>query len=161
MRYLVIIIFVVSIVSCSQKKQENSINSDNYDPIMSPYIAIVEALSQDDFERVSKAGKLLSEANVDNGVMLALVRMGSLIIEASSLYDQRAILEQMGMVMPLYIEQSMLNNYPIYKFNCKNEFDGKVVVWYYVQKNSKNPFIGGNSGECVELVETIDPVIKN
>jgi len=86
--------------------------------------------------------------------------MGALIAETSSAYDQRAILEQFGMVIPLYLEQSIINDYPIYKFKCKNEFDGKEVFWFSLSKQSKNPFIGANSDDCVEMVEEIKPVIK-
>lgn len=159
MKYLSVL-FIILAISCTENKKE-VVNElpENYDSILTPYLNIVEALAQDDFEKARVVGKQLSEAEKDTGVKLALVRMGQLMNEASSLYDQRTILEQLGMVMPLYIEQSIVNNYAIYKFKCKNEFGGKEVVWFSISKKTNNPFIGNNSDECIELVETIEPVI--
>ena len=152
---------VVITIGCSENKKEEIVNEiqENYDPIFTPYLAIVDALINDDFEQTRLNGQQLSKAEKNTGVELALVRMGQLLNEASSLYDQRTILEQLGMVMPLYLERSIVNDYPIYKFKCKNEFDGKEVTWFGLSKKSENPFIGNNSDECIELVETIEPVI--
>ena len=162
MRKYIGVLFVLAIlIGCSEEKKEDVVDKlpENYDSIFTPYLAIVDALINDDYNQARLVGKQLSEAEKDTGVKLALVRMGQLMNEASSLYDQRTILEQLGMVIPLYLEQSIVNDYPIFKFKCKNEFDGKEVVWFGLSKNTKNPFIGDNSDECIELVETIEPVI--
>ncbi len=160
MRYLIFIVLIAITVSCTTNKQEKvSQLPDNWDPILTPYISIVDALVNDDFVKTRELGMQLQNSEATNGVELAFKSMGRLINEASSLYDQRAILEQMAIVMQLYIEQSIINDYYIYKFKCINEYDGKEVTWYALSKKSKNPFIGENSTDCVELVETIEPVI--
>lgn len=161
MKYLTVLIFLVLTVGCFENKKDEVVEEvpENYDPIFTPYLAIVDALINDDFDQTRIVGLQLSKAEKDTGVKLALVRMGQLINEASSLFDQRTILEQLGMVMPLYLEQSIVNDYPIYKFKCKNDFDGKEVVWFGLSKKTENPFIGDNSDECIELVETIEAVI--
>ncbi len=163
MKVLMPFLLLLFVVACSSPQEEETVKEEideNYDPILSPYFLIVDALVNDDFEGVKKYGNMVSKANSDTGVKLALVRMGTLISQASSTYDQRAVMKQFGMVIPLYIDASVLNSYPIYKFKCKNEFDGKEVFWLSLSKNSKNPFIGGNSNECVDLVETIEPVLN-
>lgn len=161
MKYLTVLFFLVLTVGCSENKKDEVVEEvpENYDPIFTPYLGIVDALINDDFDQTRIVGLQLSKAEKDTGVKLALVRMGQLINEASSLFDQRTILEQLGMVMPLYLEQSIVNDYPIYKFKCKNDFDGKEVVWFGLSKKTENPFIGDNSDECIELVETIEAVI--
>lgn len=161
MKYLIFLFVLVLTIGCSEQKKEEVVDKlpKNYDPIFTPYLAIVDALINDDYNQARLVGKQLSEADNDTGVKLALVRMGQLMNEASSLYDQRTILEQLGMVIPLYLEQSIVNEYSIYKFKCVNEFDGKEVVWFSLSKKTNNPFIGDNSEECIELVETIEPVI--
>ncbi len=156
-------LILLFVVGCSSPQKEEKVEvakDENYDPILSPYFLIVEALINDDFERAKTYGLVVSEADSDTGVKLALTRMGILIAQASSTYDQRAVLKQFGMVIPLYIKESLLNYYAIYKYKCKNEFDGKEVYWLSLSKNSKNPFIGENSSECVELVETIEPILN-
>lgn len=148
--------------SASDEKEELNIFvlTEGQDSVLTPYFKIVHALQNDEFDKTRGYAKLLSAASVENGVMLALTRMGTLMSESSTSYNQRVILEQMGMVIPLYIEQNALNNYLIYKFKCINEFDAKEVVWYDLSKKTTNPFIGKNSNECIELVETIKPVLK-
>lgn len=160
-KYLVILFALAILISCSEQKKEEVVDElpENHDPIFTPYLAIVDALINDDFVKSRSAGLQLSKADKDTGVKLALVRMGELMNNASSLYDQRAILEQLGMVMALYLEQSIVNDYSVYKFKCKNEFDGKEVIWFGLSKTTENPFIGKKSDECIELVETIEPVI--
>ena len=158
------ILFIILIIfGCTNTDKPDSISQfEEYnDPILAPYFEIVEALSKDNFERAKMGGKQLSKASSDTGVKLALVRMGQLLNEASSLYNQRAILEQLGMVIPLYIDESVTNKFVIYKFKCINEFDGKEVVWLGISAKTRNPFIGGNSNECIELVEKIQPIIKD
>lgn len=160
MKYNFILIILAIAIACTpNQKEEVSQLQENLDPILSPYFLIVAALSNNDFEKSREAAKRLSDAESNNGVELALVRMGTLMSESSSLYNQRSILEQLGMVIPLYIEQSIINDYQIYKFKCVNEYDGKEVVWFSLLKDSHNPFIGDDSNECIELVETIEPVI--
>lgn len=160
-KYISILFTLAMFISCSEEKKEEVVDElpENYDPIFTPYLAIVDALINDDFEKSRAAGLQLSKSDKETGVKLALVRMGELFTEASSLYDQRTILEQLGMVMPLYLEQSIVNDYPIYKFKCINEFDGKEVIWFGLSKKTENPFIGDNSDECIELVEKIEPAI--
>lgn len=133
---------------------------EGQDPILAPYFEIVKALQNDQFDKAREVGRVLAAAEQDTGVKLALTRMGTLMNQASSTFDQRDILKQMGMVMTLYIEQDIINEVPIYKFKCVNEFDGKEVVWFGLSKHTTNPFIGENSNECIELVETIKPIIK-
>ncbi len=154
-----LLVFVGACAGSSNEEKE-ILKEENLDPILTPYFKIVKALQNDEFDNARKFGKMLSSADANTGVKLALTRMGTMMSESSSAYNQRALLEQLGMVIPLYIEQNMLNDYLIYKFKCKNEFDGKEVFWYGLSKKSANPFIGGNSNECVELIETIKPVIK-
>ncbi len=158
--FLVLFLIGVGCTSSTQEKKVEEVVDENYDPILTPYFSIVEALIKDDFEKARTYGLEVSKATSDTGVKLALTGMGTLMAEASSSYDQRAILEQFGMVIPLYLEQSIINDYPIYTFKCKNEFDEKEVFWFSLSKQSKNPFIGNNSGDCVEMVEEIKPIIK-
>ncbi len=163
----VLIFFVLFLLaacggSTSEKEEESNsfVLAENQDSILMPYFEIVKALQNDEFDKASELGKLLSTASTDTGVKLALTRMGALMSQSSSIYDQRAVLEQMGMVITLYIEQEIMNDYPIYKFKCKNKFDGKEVVWFSFTKKTSNPFIGENSNKCIELIETFEPIIK-
>ncbi len=158
--FLVLFLIGVGCTSSTQEKKVEDVVDENYDPILTPYFKIVEALIADNFEKARTYGLEVSKATSDTGVKLALTGMGTLMAEASSSYDQRAVLEQFGMVIPLYLEQSIINDYPIYTFKCKNEFDKKEVFWFSLSKQSKNPFIGNNSGDCVEMVEEIKPIIK-
>ncbi len=161
MKVLLPFLLLLFVAGCSSPQQEETVKVDkNYDPILTPYFNIVKALQQDEFDKARGFGKQLATASSDTGVKLALTRMGTLMSQSASTYDQRTILEQMGMVITLYIEQEMLNNYFIYKFKCNNEFGSKEVVWYGLSKNTTNPFIGENSNDCIELVETIEPVLK-
>ncbi len=165
-RNLSILLVILFLVACgsssSEEKQEvqKFEIKEGQDSILAPYFEIVKALQNDQFETARELGQLLSTAEKDTGVKLALTRMGTLMNQASSTFDQRTILEQMGMVIALYIEQEIINDYSIYKFKCKNEYDGKEVVWYDFSKNTTNPFIGENTDECIELVEVIEPIIK-
>ncbi len=159
MRYILNTVLLVLVFSCSTEKEE-VVSNKNFDPILTPYLSIVDALIHDDYAKTREAGEKLRDSEVTNGVELAFKSMGRLISESSSLYDQRSLLEQMAIVMQLYIGQELINDYFIYKFKCKNEFGGKEVFWYGLSKKSSNPFIGDNSNECVELIETIKPVIK-
>ncbi len=162
MKYLKFLIVITLATGCGGTQKEEVVNElpKNYDPILTPYFSIVDALIDDDFDKARQFAMELSRAESTNGVTLALVRMGALMNESSSLYDQRYVLEQLGMVIPLYIEQSVVNDYLIYKFKCKNEFSDKEVVWLGLTKETRNPFIGENSTNCIELIETIEPVIK-
>jgi len=159
-------VLLIFLVACSGSASDEAHEATKFeltegqDAILVPYFEMVKALQQDDFNKARDLGKILSTAEQDTGVKLALTRMGTLMNQSASTFDQRTILEQMGMVITLYIEQEIINNYPIYKFTCKNEFDGKEVVWFDLSEDSKNPFIGENSSECVDLVETIEPVLN-
>ncbi len=159
-------LFLIFLLACggapSEEKEEvqELELTEGQDSILTPYFEIVGALQNDEFEKARTLGQLLATAVPDTGVKLALTRMGTLMSQSASMYDQRAILEQMGMVITLYIEQEFINDYPIYKFKCKNEFDDKEVVWYGLSKSTANPFIGKNSDECIELEAIIEPVKK-
>lgn len=146
--------------NCSSPKEEKGELIESGDPFLTPYFEIVDALIENDFKAVQKAGIRLNNAKHDDGVTLALTRLGRMIAEAPSDYQQRMVFYQMGIVIPLYIEQHALNHYPIYKFSCNNVLDGKEGVWFTREEKSGNPFTGKNEDDCVELVETIKPVTK-
>lgn len=164
MKRFLSLLFFVFLVGCgTEQKEEQEIQEEEIilDPILSPYLSAVDALVSDDYAKAKELGAELQKTEAANGVQLAFKSMGRLLYEASSLYDQRTILEQMTLVMQLYIEQEIINDYPIYKFQCKSEFEDKVLSWYGLDKSSKNPYIGENSTECIELIETIKPVIRH
>jgi len=160
MKYLLNILFITLIFSCSTEQNEEVVTNENLDPILTSYFSYVDALGQSDYAKARKIGEQLRDSEASIGVERAFKSMGRLISGSPSLYNQRAILEQMAIVVQLYIEQHLINDYSIYKFRCKNEFDAKEVFWYSLSKQSVNPFIGDNSTDCVELIETVKPVIK-
>ena len=160
MKYFFNILFILLVFSCSIEQKEEVIADENFDPILTPYFSYVNALGQNDFEKAREVGEQLRDSEANTGVERAFKSMGRLISGSSSLYDQRTILEQMAIVVQLHIEQHLINDYSIFKFRCKNKFDDKEVFWYSLSKKTVNPFIGENSTDCVELIETIKPVIK-
>jgi len=160
MRYVLSFFFIALVFSCSTEQEEEVVTQEDFDPIMTPYLSLVNALENDDYSKARAIGQGLRDSEAISGVERAFKSMGRLLSESSSMYDQRTILEQMAIVMQLYIEQNLINDYPIYKFKCVNEFDNKEVFWYGLNDTSANPFIGDQSKECVELVETIKPVLK-
>lgn len=152
-------LLILFTAGCSSKetRKEELVDKDA-DPILDPYFEIVDALSNDDFKAVQKAGMELYNVEASAGPKLALVRMGRLIVEAPSRLEQQNVFLQMGVVLPLYLEQISLHDFPIYKFRCTEVFDGKEGVWFSRTKESFNPYKGKRSKECIELTETIAPV---
>ena len=159
-KLFVISVFCLLLIGCtsSTEKEEKAIETG--DPFLTPYFEIVDALIKNDFKAVQKSGARLNSAEHDDGVTLALTRLGRMISEAPSDYQQRMVLYQMGIVIPLYIEQHVLNDFPIYKFSCNNVLDGKEGVWFSKEIKSGNPFAQENKDACATLVETIKPVTK-
>ncbi len=152
-------------VACTGHQEEEKVRVNELpaygDKVLTLYINMVHALQSDDYLACRTMGEQLAVQPANDGVTLALVRMGNLVEKAASLYDQRAILEQFGLVMPMYIEQHITNDFYIYTFKCVNSFDNKEVVWLDVQKETTNPFIGKKSTDCIELINTIKPVLKS
>ena len=159
-KFWFIIVFVPLVTGCassgSTEEQQEAVEVD--DPFLTSYFAIVDALIQNDYKAVQEAGAQLNKAEQNDGVTLALTRMGKMIAEAPSSYQQRMVLYQMGIVIPLYIERNSLHDYPIYKFSCKSVLDGKEGIWFSRNKESKDPYAEENKSDCVELIETIEPV---
>ena len=156
---------LVLVGSCSSAEQkaeaiENPTGiQDNYEPVLTPYFDLVNALCNDDLYAAQKSAQVLSNIEVINGVHKVLKSLGGKIAGTSDLRYQREILQQMGIIIQLYIEQSSINNFTIYKFKCANVLDNKVGEWYNNTMTGANPFIGNSSRECIELIETIKPII--
>lgn len=162
-RLLFVLVTMFILGACStpkdEKEEEVAVLEEN-DPFLIPYFDIVDALAHEDFEAVQKAGLKLYENESSDGVSLALTRMGRLIVEAPNFRKQREVLYQMGIVMPLYIEQHVLNDYPIYKYRCSNVLEEKEGVWFTRAKETINPY-SGKKDECVELIDTIKPIVRD
>lgn len=152
-------VLALFIIGCSAKesKQEELVDQKT-DPILTSYFDIVSALTNDDFKAVQKAGMELYKVEASAGPKLALVNMGRLIVEATSRLEQQKVLYQMGVVMPLFLEENSLHDYTIFKFRCTKVLDGKEGVWFSKTKESYNPFLDKKSTDCTELIETISPV---
>lgn len=166
MNKIVISLMLFVVLGCSSTTQEKeSVTTSNQeyshgDELLSLYFEIVHALQNDDYLGCRTSAQKLAQLKANDGVTLALVRIGALLQQAPSLYAQRAILKQFGIVIPIYIEEQITNDFFIYSFTCTNKTDGNKVVWLDVNKNTTNPYIGGNSSDCIELKQTIKPVIK-
>lgn len=158
--YFVLPLFVLISCSSSQKETVTEEPVEEGDPFLTSYFEIVDALTKEDFEQVQEAGLKMYNTESTHGVALALTRLGRLIVEAPTIQKQREVLLQMGEVMPLYIEQNVSNDFPIYKFRCSTTSGEKEEVWFSMKKDVVNPY-SGKKDLCIELVETIEPIIRD